>query len=145
MSMRNLENLATEVGKDIKDIRTRFATKDEVSKKVDNSVFEKVEQLLKDENKIDKSVWLWNNNMGIYNSNDWFRYKPIPVNKGDKFYLLNIRGVFSYVVSKDGTRLLTKFSQSDDLVTTEYVASEDAILYITSKPNENAKVFNASL
>ena len=145
MSMRNLENLATEVGKDIKDIRTRFATKEEVSKKVDSSVFEKVEQLLKDENKIDKSVWLWNNNMGIYNSNDWFRYKPIPVNKGDKFYLLNIRGVFSYVVSKDGTRLLTKFSQSDDLVTTEYVASEDAILYITSKPNENAKVFNASL
>lgn len=145
MSMRNLENLATEVGKDIKDIRTRFATKDEVSQKVDNSVFEKVEQLLKDENKIDKSVWLWNNNMGIYNSNGWFRYKPIHVNKGDKFYLLNIRGVFSYVVSKDGTRLLTKFSQSDDLVTTEYVASEDAILYITSKPNENAKVFNASL
>ena len=28
--MNNLENLATEIGKDIKDIRTRFATKDEM-------------------------------------------------------------------------------------------------------------------
>ncbi len=143
--MNNLENLATEIGKDIKDIKTRYATKEEVSKKLDDNVFKKVEQLLKDENKIDGSVWLWDKNMGSFNSNDWFKYRPISVDKGDKFYLLNIRGVFSYVVSKDGTRLLTKFSQSDSLVTTEYVASEDAILYITSKPNENAKVFNASL
>ena len=181
--MNNLENLATEIGKDIKDIRTRYATKEEmheateidysqivtheeleekhyltehqsishlatkeeVSKKLDDNVFKKVEQLLKDENKIDGSVWLWDKNMGSFNSNGWFKYKPISVDKGDKFYLLNIRGVFSYVVSKDGTRLLTKFSQSDSLVTTDYVASEDAILYITSQPNENAKVFNASL
>ena len=181
--MNNLENLATEIGKDIKDIRTRYATKEEmheaaeidysqivtheeleekhyltehqnishlatkeeVSKKLDENVFKKVEQLLKDENKIDGSVWLWDKNMGSFNSNGWFKYKPISVDKGDKFYLLNIRGVFSYVVSKDGTRLLTKFSQSDSLVTTDYVASEDAILYITSQPNENAKVFNASL
>nr|DAR29743.1 MAG TPA: hypothetical protein [Bacteriophage sp.] len=181
--MSNLENLATEIGKDIKDIRTRYATKEEmqeateidysqivtheeletkhyltehqnishlatkeeVSKKLDDNVFKKVEQLLKDENKIDGSVWLWDKNMGSFNSNGWFKYRPISVDKGDKFYLLNIRGVFSYVVSKDGTRLLTKFSQSDSLVTTDYVASEDAILYITSQPNENAKVFNASL
>ena len=181
--MNNLESLATEIGKDIKDIRTRYATKEEmheaaeidysqivtheeleekhyltehqsishlatkeeVSKKLDDNVFKKVEQLLKDENKIDGSVWLWDKNMGSFNSNGWFKYKPISVDKGDKFYLLNIRGVFSYVVSKDGTRLLTKFSQSDSLVTTDYVASEDAILYITSQPNENAKVFNASL
>lgn len=180
--MNNLESLATEIGKDIKDIRTRYATKEEmheaaeidysqivtheeleekhyltehqnishlatkeeVSKKLDDNVFKKVEQLLKDENKIDGSVWLWDKNMGSFNSNGWFKYKPISVDKGDKFYLLNIRGVFSYVVSKDGTRLLTKFSQSDSLVTTNYVASEDAILYITSQPNENAKVFNAS-
>ena len=181
--MNNLESLATEIGKDIKDIKTRYATKEEmheaadidysqivtheeleekhyltehqsishlatkeeVSKKLDDNVFKKVEQLLKDENKIDGSVWLWDKNMGSFNSNGWFKYKPISVDKGDKFYLLNIRGVFSYVVSKDGTRLLTKFSQSDSLVTTDYVASEDAILYITSQPNENAKVFNASL
>ncbi|ETD97709.1 hypothetical protein U758_08165 [Streptococcus mitis 27/7] len=181
--MNNLESLATEIGKDIKDIKTRYATKEEmheaadidysqivtheeleekhyltehqnishlatkeeVSKKLDDNVFKKVEQLLKDENKIDGSVWLWDKNMGSFNSNGWFKYRPISVDKGDKFYLLNIRGVFSYVVSKDGTRLLTKFSQSDSLVTTDYVASEDAILYITSQPNENAKVFNASL
>lgn len=124
---------------------SHLATKEEVSKKLDDNVFKKVEQLLKDENKIDGSVWLWDKNMGSFNSNGWFKYKPISVDKGDKFYLLNIRGVFSYVVSKDGTRLLTKFSQSDSLVTTDYVASEDAILYITSQPNENAKVFNASL
>jgi len=226
ISMNNLENLATEIGKDIKDIKTRYATKEEmheateidysqivtheeleekhyltehqnishlatkaevvtkldkvdfdllkrdavtrseldskhyltehqsishlatkeeVSKKLDDNVFKKVEQLLKDENKIDGSVWLWDKNMGSFNSNGWFKYRPISVDKGDKFFLLNIRGVFSYVVSKDGTRLLTKFSQSDSLVTTDYVASEDAILYITSQPNENAKVFNASL
>ena len=181
--MSNLENLATAIGKDIKDIKTRFATKEEmhevaeidysqivtheeleekhyltehqnishlatkeeVSKKLDDNVFKKVEQLLKDENKIDGSVWLWDKNMGSFNSNGWFKYRPISVDKGDKFYLLNIRGVFSYVVSKDGTRLLTKFSQFDSLVTTDYVASEDAILYITSQPNDNAKVFNASL
>lgn len=224
--MNNLENLATEIGKDIKDIRTRFATKEEmhevaeidysqivtheeleakhyltehqnishlatraevinkldkidfdqlkrdvvtrneldskhyltehqnishlatkeeVAKKLDDNVFKKVEQLLKDENKINGSVWLWDKNMGSFNSNDWFKYKPISIFKGDKFYLSNIRGVFSYVVSKDGTRLLNRFSQSDSLVTTDYVASEDAILYITSQPNENAQVFNASL
>lgn len=124
---------------------SHLATKEEVSKKLDDDVFKKVEQLLKDENKIDGSVWLWDKNMGSFNSNGWFKYRPISVDKGDKFFLLNIRGVFSYVVSKDGTRLLTKFSQSDSLVTTDYVASEDAILYITSQPNENAKVFNASL
>lgn len=124
---------------------SHLATKEEVSKKLDDNVFKKVEQLLKDENKINGSVWLWDKNMGSFNSNGWFKYRPISVDKGDKFYLLNIRGVFSYVVSKDGTRLLTKFSQSDSLVTTEYVANEDAILYITSQPNENAKVFNASL
>lgn len=124
---------------------SHLATKEEVSKKLDDNVFKKVEQLLKDENKIDGSVWLWDKNMGSFNSNGWFKYRPISVDKGDKFFLLNIRGVFSYVVSKDGTRLLTKFSQSDSLVTTDYVASEDAILYITSQPNENAKVFNASL
>lgn len=181
--MNNLENLATEIGKDIKDIRTRYATKEEmheaaeidysqivthdelegkhyltehqnishlatkeeVAKKLDDNVFKKVEQLLKDENKINGSVWLWDKNMGSFNSNDWFKYKPISIFKGDKFYLSNIRGVFSYVVSKDGTRLLNRFSQSDSLVTTDYVASEDAILYITSQPNENAQVFNASL
>lgn len=124
---------------------SHLATKEEVAKKLDDNVFKKVEQLLKDENKINGSVWLWDKNMGSFNANNWFKYKPISVDKGDKFYLLNIRGVFSYVVSKDGTRLLTKFSQSDSLITTEYVASEDAILYITSQPNENAKVFNASL
>jgi len=124
---------------------SHLETKEEVSKKLDDNVFKKVEQLLKDENKIDGSVWLWDKNMGSFNSNGWFKYRPISVDKGDKFFLLNIRGVFSYVVSKDGTRLLTKFSQSDSLVTTDYVASEDAILYITSQPNENAKVFNASL
>lgn len=124
---------------------SHLATKEEVAKKLDGDVFKKVEQLLKDENKIDGSVWLWDKNMGSFNSNGWFKYRPISVDRGDKFYLLNIRGVFSYVVSKDGTRLLTKFSQSDSLVTTEYVASEDAILYITSKPNENAQVFNSSL
>lgn len=183
ISMNNLESLATEIGKDIKDIKTRYATKEEmhevaeidysqivtheeleakhyltehqnishlatkeeVSKKLDDNVFKKVEQLLKDENKIDGSVWLWDKNMGSFNSNDWFKYKPISIFKGDKFYLSNIRGVFSYVVSKDGTRLLNRFSQSDSLVTTDYVASEDAILYITSQPNENAQVFNASL
>lgn len=30
IAMNNLENLATEIGKDIKDIRTRFATKEEM-------------------------------------------------------------------------------------------------------------------
>ena len=124
---------------------SHLATKEEVAKKLDDNVFKKVEQLLKDENKINGSVWLWDKNMGSLNANNWFKYKPISIDKGDKLYLLNIRGVFSYVVSKDGTRLLNRFSQTDSLVTTEYVASEDAILYITSQPNENAKVFNASL
>ena len=40
---------------------------------------------------------------------------------------------------------MNKFSQTDSLVTAEYVANEDAILYVTSQPNENAQVFNASL
>ena len=30
IAMNNLENLATEIGKDIKDIKTRYATKEEM-------------------------------------------------------------------------------------------------------------------
>lgn len=123
--------------------QSRGLNVDEVT--ADNIDFtESIEQLLRD--KIEGSVYLWNNTaIGTWSSNGWLRFMPIPIKKGFKYYLSNIRGIFSFAISSDGGRLVKKFSETDDLVTTEYVPPEDCMLYVSSKPDETARVFNASL
>lgn len=123
--------------------QSRGLNVDEVT--ADNIDFtESIEQLLRD--KIEGSVYLWNNTaIGTWSSNGWLRFMPIPIKKGHKYYLSNIRGIFSFAISSDGSRLVKKFSETDDLVTTEYTPPEDCMLYVSSKPDEIARVFNASL
>lgn len=123
--------------------QSRGLNVDEVT--ADNIDFtESIEQLLRD--KIDGSVYLWNNtSIGTWSSIGWLRFMPVPIKKGHKYYLSNIRGIFSFAISSDGSRLVKKFSETDDLVTTEYIPSEDCMLYVSSKPDETARVFNASL
>lgn len=123
--------------------QSRGLNVDEVT--ADNIDFtESIEQLLRD--KIEGSVYLWNNTaIGTWASNGWLRFMPVPIKKGHKYYLSNIRGIFSFAISSDGSRLVKKFSETDDLVTTEYIPTEDCMLYVSSKPDEAARVFNASL
>lgn len=123
--------------------QSRGLNVDEVT--ADNIDFtESIEQLLRD--KIEGSVYLWNNtSIGTWSSSGWLRFMPVPIKKGHKYYLSNIRGIFSFAISSDGSRLVKKFSETDDLVTTEYIPTEDCMLYVSSKPDETARVFNASL
>lgn len=96
--------------------------------------------------RITGSVWLWNQtSMGTWTSNGWNRYLPFALIKNKTYYLVNVRGTFTYAISSDGTRLLKKFSDDDRLVTTEYTPTEDGFLYVCAKDNESPKVFNASI
>lgn len=96
--------------------------------------------------RITGSVWLWNQtSMGTWTSNGWNRYLPFALIKNKTYYLVNVRGTFTYAVSSDGSRLLKKFSDDDRLVTTEYTPTEDGFLYVCAKDNEKPKVFNASI
>lgn len=96
--------------------------------------------------RITGGVWLWNQtSMGIWTSNGWNRYLPFALIKNKTYYLVNVRGVFTYAVSSDGSRLLKKFSDDDRVVTTEYTPTEDCFLYVCAKDNEKPKVFNASI
>lgn len=96
--------------------------------------------------RITGGVWLWNQtSMGTWTSNGWNRYLPFALIKNKTYYLVNVRGTFTYAVSSDGSRLLKKFSDDDRLATTEYTPTEDGFLYVCSKDNEKPKVFNASI
>lgn len=96
--------------------------------------------------RITGSVWLWNQtSMGTWTSNGWNRYLPFALIKNKTYYLVNVRGTFTYAISSDGTRLLKKFSDDDRVVTTEYTPTEDGFLYVCARDNEKPKVFNASI
>lgn len=96
--------------------------------------------------RITGSVWLWNQtSMGTWTSNGWNRYLPFALIKNKTYYLVNVRGTFTYAISSDGSRLLKKFSDDDRVVTTEYTPTEDGFLYVCAKDNEKPKVFNASI
>lgn len=96
--------------------------------------------------RITGGVWLWNQtSMGIWTSNGWNRYLPFALIKNKTYYLVNVRGMFTYAVSSDGSRLLKKFSDDDRLVTTGFTPTEDGYLYVCGKDNEKPKVFNASI
>lgn len=97
--------------------------------------------------RIAESVWLWNQtSMGTWTSNGWNRYLPFALIKNKTYYLVNVRGTFTYAVSSDGSRLLKKFSDDDRLVTTEYTPTEDSLLYVsTQNVDAKPKVFNASV
>ena len=99
--------------------------------------------------KVGGAPWWWNNNsITTYESAHWERYMPINLIKGKTYYIYNARGYFSYIVSIDGTRCIKQLSTRDILVTTEYTATEDSLLYIStdvSKNDKAPKVFNASV
>lgn len=100
-------------------------------------------QLLPDKN--NGAAWYWNNNaIGKIDSGDWAKYPPVNLTKGETYYLMNVRGIFTYAISLDNKRLLKKFSDSDSLVTTEYVPTEDCLLYVSYNPKndrQEPKVF----
>lgn len=96
--------------------------------------------------RITGGVWLWNQtSMGTWTSNGWNRYLPFALIKNKTYYLVNVRGTFTYAISSDGSRLLKKFSDDDRVVTTEYTPTEDGFLYVCARDNEKPKVFNASI
>lgn len=98
--------------------------------------------------KVSGSAWTWNGEIRAYASVNWARYMPIHLIKGKTYYIHNVRGYFSHIVSVDGTRRIKQLSTTDTLVSTEYTATEDSLLYVStdvSKADEAPKVFNASI
>ena len=99
--------------------------------------------------KVGGSAWVWQGGeIRPYESANWARYMPIHLIKNKTYYIHNARGYFSHVVSVDGTRQIKQLSTKDALVSTEYTATEDSLLYIStnvSKHDEAPKVFNASI
>lgn len=98
--------------------------------------------------KVDGEAWTWEEKINFYTSTNWSRYMPINLIKGKTYYIYNARGYFSHIVSVDGTRRIKQLSTTDTLVTTEYTATEDSLLYISTNVSENdkaPKVFNASV
>lgn len=123
--------------------QSRVIGKNEVS--ADNVDFvQGIQQMLIQ--KVDGAVWTWNNSITAFESADWARYMPVHLLKGKTYYIYNVRGYFSHIVSADGTRRIKQLSATDTLVTTEYTAAEDSLLYVSTSRNDKApKVFNASV
>lgn len=98
--------------------------------------------------KVNGGVWLWNDEISVFTSDGWARYMPVNLLKGKTYYIFNARGYFSHIVSVDGSRQIKQLTTTDTLVTMEYTATEDSLLYISTNLNENdkaPKVFNASI
>lgn len=98
--------------------------------------------------KIDGGTWLWNGEMSTFTADGWARYMPVNLLKGKTYYIFNARGYFSYIISADGTRQIKQLATWDTIVTMEYTATEDSLLYISTNVSENdkaPKVFNASV
>lgn len=98
--------------------------------------------------KVDGSVWEWKGKITTFPGVDWARYMPIHLIKGKTYYIHNARGYFSHVVSIDGTRRIKQLSTKDARVSTEYTATEDSLLYVSTNVTEDGeapKVFNASI
>lgn len=98
--------------------------------------------------KIDGGTWMWKDKMSTLTADGWARYTPIKLLKGKTYNIFNARGYFSYIISADGTRQIKQLSTRDTLVTMEYTATEDSLLYISTNVSENdkaPKVFNASI
>lgn len=98
--------------------------------------------------KVNGSSWIWKNSIATFESPNWARYMPVNLLKGKTYYIYNARGYLSYIVSADGTRCIKRLSETDTTVTTEYTATEDSFLYISTdvtRDSKAPKVFNASL
>ncbi|MDW8725804.1 hypothetical protein Q7W11_02205 [Streptococcus suis] len=98
--------------------------------------------------KVDGSAWWWNGKINTQTSADWARYMPVNLIKDKTYYIFNARGYFSYIVSADGARQIKRLSTTDAIVTMEYTATEDSLLYISTnitKDSKTPKVFNASV
>lgn len=116
---------------------------EKVKKTLDQIINQGSRQLLSD--KMSGSTWFWNNNaLGKIDSGDWAKYPAVTLKKGETYYLVNVRGIFTYAISLDNKRLLKKFSDSDVRVTTEYAPTEDCLLYVSYNPKndpQEPKVF----
>lgn len=104
-----------------------------------------IKQMLTD--RITGTFWLDGNGQIKYSTAEgWTRYLPVNMYKGKTYYILGVRGVLSFVVSADGSRIIKKLSDGDKVVTTEYTPTEDSILYVSIQNSDpNPKVFNASV
>lgn len=125
--------------------QSRIIGEDEVT--ADNIDFvQGIQQMLRQ--KINGTYWVWGQKINSYISANWARYMPVNLIKGKTYYIYNARGYLSFIVSADGTRLIKRLSETDTLVTMEYTATEDSLLYIStdiSKNDKAPKVFNASI
>lgn len=104
-----------------------------------------IKQMLTD--RITGTFWVENGGKIISDvNNSWSRYLPVNLLKGKTYYIVGVRGVLSFITSIDGSRIIKKLANNDTVVTTEYTATEDSLLYITTRNDDpKPKVFNASV
>lgn len=104
-----------------------------------------IKQMLTD--RITGTFWVENGGKIISDvNNSWSRYLPVNLLKGKTYYIVGVRGVLSFITSIDGSRIIKKLANNDTVVTTEYTATEDSLLYITTRnDDQKPKVFNASV
>lgn len=104
-----------------------------------------IKQMLTD--RINGTFWIENGGKIISDiNNTWSRYLPVNLLKGKTYYIVGVRGVLSYITSVDGSRIIRKLANNDTVATTEYTATEDSLLYITTRNEDpKPKVFNASV
>lgn len=104
-----------------------------------------IKQMLTD--RITGTFWVENGGKIISDiNNTWSRYLPVNLLKGKTYYIVGVRGVLSFITSVDGSRIINKLANNDTVVTTEYTATEDSLLYISTRNEDpKPKVFNASV
>lgn len=104
-----------------------------------------IKQMLTD--RITGTFWVENNGKIINDvAGGWSRYLPVNLYKGKTYYIAGVRGVLTFVTSADGSRVITKLSPNDRVVSQEYTPTEDSLLYVSvQNADPKPKVFNASV
>lgn len=90
-----------------------------------------IKQLI-DENTLIRGKYYtgWSQNKG--DSGDWGVYPPIFLEKGKKYGLKDVRGIFTYYFSIDD-RKLKQFATHDDLISEDFTPPENGYLLITRR------------
>lgn len=104
-------------------------------KATDLSFVTEIKQLL-DENTLIRGKYYNGNAKSTGDEPTWAVYPPIYLEKGKKYGLKGVRGVFTFYFSLDN-RKLKQFSSGDNVVDTDYTPDETGYLLITRRLADN--------
>lgn len=98
---------------------------------------------------IKNKYYVFNETNGIttgYNSdNTWSIYEPVLLEKNTEYYIENVNGLLTFLVSLDGKKLYKKFSNIDETFTGKFTTDNYCYLYSTRfKTNINSILVKAT-